>query len=322
MHTFKYCQRRNHVYIGRFYLPVRRMLIVLTVISVVCLFIHLIQTGIFLVEHFLPNEQINDLSRLDTKLWRRNTQWSTKIPRRIHQIWISSKENQSIYERFEKAAHGCLHKHINYTYTLWTHDKILRWLKMEYPWFVSIYEGYSYDMQRIDAMKYFLLFHFGGIYIDLDVVCKAGDLITAMIPINHLDKEPDVILHMGTEGISANTDIMAAKRFHPLFKLALQRLQSANRWFYLYHLTIILSAGPTFFFGIYQQYLLKENIYFIPNDQLYGKLVGGVGGGTWMGRDTVILLFLMENKLLSTCVFCLVILLSTGLLRWCKKKLI
>ncbi|CAF0989629.1 unnamed protein product [Adineta steineri] len=102
-----------------------------------------------------------------------------------------------------------------------------------------------------------------------------------MIPKNQTDYEPDIILHMGTEGISANTDIMISKQYHPFFKLAVQRLKSANRWFYLYHLTIILSAGPTFLYGIYRTYPFKDNFYYIPNNLLWGKLFDGVGGGTW-----------------------------------------
>ncbi len=146
-------------------------------------------------------------------------------------------------------------------------------------------------MQRIDAMKYFLLYHFGGIYIDLDIKCGVKDLLNIIIPKNQTIYEPDIMLHMGIEGISANTDFMAAKRYHPFFKLAINRLKSANRWFYLYHLTIILSAGPTFLYGIYGKYPLKENFYFIPNNLLYGNSIGGVVGATWIGKDTLILLF-------------------------------
>lgn len=140
-------------------------------------------------------------------------------------------------------------------------------------------------MQRIDAMKYFLLFHFGRIYIGLDIPCNAKDLLTAMILKNQTEYEPDIIFHMGGEGISANTDIMAAKQLHPFFKLAITRLKSSNRWFYLYHLTIILSAGLTFLYGIYRKYPLKENFYFIPNHLLYRKLVKDVGSATWYGTE-------------------------------------
>jgi mannosyltransferase OCH1-like enzyme len=73
-------------------------------------------------------------------------------------------------------------------------------------------------MQRIDAMKYFLLFHFGRIYIDLDIPCNAKDLLTAMILKNQTEYELNIIFHMDGEGISANTDIMVAKQLHPFFK--------------------------------------------------------------------------------------------------------
>jgi hypothetical protein len=39
---------------------------------------------------------------------------------------------------------------------------------------------------------------------------------------------------------------------------------------------------------------LKESVYFIPNHLLYGKLVEGVGGGTWLGKDSFVLFFFMK----------------------------
>jgi hypothetical protein len=62
-------------------------------------------------------------------------------------------------------------------------------------------------------------------------------------------------------------------------------------------LTIILSAGLTFLYGIYRKYPLKENFYFIPNHLLYGKLVEGVGGATWYGKDSLVLIFFMKYKI-------------------------
>jgi mannosyltransferase OCH1-like enzyme len=175
-------------------------------------------------------------------------------------------------------------------------------------------------MQRIDAMKYFLLFHFGGIYLDLDVKCKVPDLITAMIPLDKRENEPDIIFHMGTEGISANTDIFVAKKHHPFFKLAINQLKSANRWFYLYHLTIILSAGPTFLYGIYRQFPIEDGFYYIPNDLFYGKLIEGVGGGTWYGKDSLLLIYFMENKFQSICFLLMMVIIVIVGLRYYKRK--
>jgi mannosyltransferase OCH1-like enzyme len=301
MYRYKQGTLRNSIPNNRSRIHYRRLIIIICWIILIYLCIHLIQTGIFLIKHFIQNDDINDMIQLDINTWKKNSISKRKIPRYIHQIWISSKEPTQIYQRFAKAANYCVEFHSDYNYTLWTHDKLLNWLENEYPWFLSVYNTYRYDMQRIDAMKYFLLFHFGGLYIDLDIKCNIRDLITAMIPKNQTENEPDIIFHMGGEGISANTDIMAAKQSHPFFKLAINRLKSANRWFYLYHLTIILSAGPTFLYGIYRTYPSKEDFYFIPNNLLWGELVEGVNGATWYGTDTLVLIFFMQNKFFSCC---------------------
>ena len=125
---------------------------------------------------------------------------------------------------------------------------------------------------------------------------------------------------MGIEGIAANTDIMAAKQLHPFFKLAIMRLKSANRWFYLYHLTIILSAGPTFLYGIYRKYPLKENFYFVSNQLLGEKLIEGVGGATWYGRDSSVLIFLTQNRFVLGCFLVFLCIIFFYLFRWVNRK--
>jgi mannosyltransferase OCH1-like enzyme len=40
----------------------------------------------------------------------------------------------------------------------------------EYPWFLSTYDGYAFPIQRVDTVRYFILRHYGGIYLDLDNV--------------------------------------------------------------------------------------------------------------------------------------------------------
>ena len=101
----------------------------------------------------------------------------------------------------------------------------------------------------------------------------------------------------------------AAKTLNKTDKLAISQLKNANRWFYLYHLTIILSAGPTYLYGIYQQFPLKDIFYHVPNDVLYGKLIEGVGGGTWYGKDSLFFIQLMDNKIWSSFLLCVSIII-------------
>jgi inositol phosphorylceramide mannosyltransferase catalytic subunit len=41
-----------------------------------------------------------------------------------------------------------------------------------YTWFLYVYDSYPYNIQRIDAIKYFVLYHYGGFYLDLDIGCR------------------------------------------------------------------------------------------------------------------------------------------------------
>jgi len=40
----------------------------------------------------------------------------------------------------------------------------------EYPWFLETFDSYPYNIERADVIRYFALYHFGGIYLDLDLV--------------------------------------------------------------------------------------------------------------------------------------------------------
>ena len=42
-----------------------------------------------------------------------------------------------------------------------------------------MFNSYQYEIQRCDVIRYFLLYHYGGIYADMDYFCsKSFDKIT------------------------------------------------------------------------------------------------------------------------------------------------
>jgi mannosyltransferase OCH1-like enzyme len=53
----------------------------------------------------------------------------------------------------------------------------------EYPWFLSTYDGYSLPIQRVDTVRYFILRHYGGIYLDLDNVGLRSNSFLFILPI-------------------------------------------------------------------------------------------------------------------------------------------
>ena len=62
---------------------------------------------------------------------------------------------------------------------LWTDEASHEFIRTEYPWFLETFEKYPYAIQRADTIRYFVLAHFGGTYLDLDDVrCNCSSLVT------------------------------------------------------------------------------------------------------------------------------------------------
>ena len=59
---------------------------------------------------------------------------------------------------------------------IWSAEDSRDFLAKEFPWFLPTYDSYPHPVQRVDVMKYFLMLHYGGIYIDLDNVSHLVNL--------------------------------------------------------------------------------------------------------------------------------------------------
>jgi hypothetical protein len=53
---------------------------------------------------------------------------------------------------------------------LWTEQTSREFIEKNYVWFLKTYDEYPFPVQRTDTVRYFLLRHYGGIYLDLDNV--------------------------------------------------------------------------------------------------------------------------------------------------------
>jgi mannosyltransferase OCH1-like enzyme len=61
----------------------------------------------------------------------------------------------------------------NWIAQLWSSAESREFLQREYSWFLPIYDSYRHPVQRVDALKYFIMRHYGGIYVDMDNVSRA-----------------------------------------------------------------------------------------------------------------------------------------------------
>lgn len=162
------------------------------------------------------------------------------IPKIIHQTYKST----SIPEVWKSGQQRCVDLHPDYQYILWTDEMAREFIAEEYPWFLPTWDNYRYPIQRADAIRYFALVYYGGVYVDLDDGCqrRLDPLLTV----------PAFVRKTIPTGIS--NDVMGSVPRHPFFLKAIDSLNRYNRNWIVPYITIMYSTGPLFLSVIWKQY--------------------------------------------------------------------
>lgn len=134
---------------------------------------------------------------------------------------------------------------LTYVFQLWTDKKSREFIATEYPWFLETFDGYPYPIMRADSIRYFVLAHFGGVYVDLDDGCSRR--------LDPLLTYPAWLRKTTPTGIS--NDAMGSIPQHPFFLRVIDSLQPYNRRWPLPYVTVMYSTGPMFLSVIWKEYI-------------------------------------------------------------------
>ncbi len=128
----------------------------------------------------------------------------TKIPKIIHQIFFQGEAAvPEIYARYHQTV---LAHHPDWKHYFWDETKSRIFIQKEYPWFLEVYDSYPYQIQRCDTIRYFILHHYGGFYIDMDIEC--------LKPLDDLLEDFELIL---SKLVDFSNAIMGSIPGHPLW---------------------------------------------------------------------------------------------------------
>lgn len=166
----------------------------------------------------------------------------------IHQIWFNfskTKKGEKPNNKIQGMIKKCKLLNPDWKYILWTEEMAMKLLKDKYEWFIDTYNKYEFDIQRVDAIRYFILFTFGGFYIDMDVEC--------LVPFTKIIFEyPDDLYFVESpncigsdKGIS--NSIIYSKKGHSFINEILINLEknSIKKWYHIKHSYIMYSTGPS-----------------------------------------------------------------------------
>jgi mannosyltransferase OCH1-like enzyme len=163
----------------------------------------------------------------------------------IHQTF----KTDLIPQRWLSAQQSCrdLH-HDNWTHRFWTDEDADAFLTTHYPWFLERYRSYPYDIQRVDVLRYFILYHFGGVYLDLDIGCKKD--LTALLRYDAVLPE--------TNAIGVSNDVMMAIPRHPFFLQVINSLSAGSGFWGPKYTTVLFSTGPMFLTAQLQEFRRRQ----------------------------------------------------------------
>ena len=214
---------------------------------------------------------------------------SHTFPKILHRMWRDDDLN-SMPSRWKKAYQKCEALHGDWDIKLWTDVSMRAFISEYYPKFLNLYDSYPYEIQRVDAARYFILYHYGGIYMDLDIRClrSLNPLAGAMGTFNKTALLP-------ATGIGLSNDFMASTPRSETMRALIEELPRSNRFYGLPYLTVLLSTGSSFLSIVYDRMSEDEqSTVAILGASLYGhdkehRLVRHLPGGSWHGADVALL---------------------------------
>lgn len=175
------------------------------------------------------------------------------IPHIIHQTW----DTYNIPTMFVPWIQKLVKAHPDWQYWFWTAKDIECYFKTKHSDFYTTFINYPRVIYKADVMRYFILYDYGGFYMDLDIeVLKPLDIWTHVSEsiVSHENYEHSYIVWPKMSRPNLLNAIMATKPGHGYYKMLQDNLKP---YWTKYQNMLLESTGPFFIDSIYNQY--KQN---------------------------------------------------------------
>ena len=87
--------------------------------------------------------------------------------RKIFQTWKTCQ----VPSRWQTGQKSVIDMNPGWVYTLTTDADNDELVARHVPWFLDRFRGFEHPIQRADAVRYVILYLYGGVYVDLDYEC-------------------------------------------------------------------------------------------------------------------------------------------------------
>lgn len=228
----------------------------------------------------------------------------------LHYIWIDFKDEMNprpdVPHKLLDKMNNCRRLNPSDEVMVWNGPLCRQLLVEHYPDYLGLYDSLPFPIMRCDMIRFFILYHYGGLYLDFDRTC--------LKPFSGLLKDnPDVILPYFGYGPFHfyNNDFMYAKPGSRFMKQCMDNIQICR--LPTHTMKVLCTAGPIYLTTQLWKYqgperivrLDKEingcNVCSCANDISEQFTFGDFSKSSWTGRlDSVGRFFLCNWFILVT----------------------
>jgi mannosyltransferase OCH1-like enzyme len=199
------------------------------------------------------------------------------IPKIVHQTWktASAPEAMRVYPETFKRLHP------SWDYILWTDRMNRQFVKEYFPAFLTKYDRYEFNIQRVDAVRYLILYQFGGLFADLDFEClrNVEPLLEGRSCL--FAKEPEEHSRVHERGMIVCNAFMASVPRHDFFEAVYAELRSDAAALRFKHLLakpreqyninnyVLETTGPFMLTRVYESVAADTTVSVIDDGLLY-----------------------------------------------------
>lgn len=233
----------------------------------------------------------------------------------IHQIWFdnilpSKRATNKAYEKLQKYRDTWLLKNPGWVYICWNVSRAEELVKQHYPQHLDMYKKYPYPIQRCDAVRYFFLHRYGGLYADMDYHCNRSwdEVVHSFTNDIYLVETPNKI----SSGVHVSNSLMYSKPRHVFWSQLFIELEMRRTVpiYYGRHMTVMLTTGPSIINRVYNKYKIRYKLDFYPYKYFHpcglsdDIITTGnrsevyaihMGKGSWETKDSKVLIFLYRE---------------------------
>lgn len=193
---------------------------------------------------------------------------SGSIPKIFHQTWKVSQRPSKTRDWLL----SCRTLYPDWDFVLWSDQENTRLIAQYYTWFLETFMKYDSNIKRADAVRYFILHRYGGVYMDLDFIClkHAAPLFQKGLPTfgiqyTAFNSEDLLTYEFARLGSIANA-WMASQPGDLVFDIIIDQLTHSSNEENVLHAT-----GPHFLTKVLQDNYFNVNFSLVESTYIYSQ---------------------------------------------------